>query len=80
MPATIQVIDDSSVPPDIDHQHDGALVLAARQDLAAFEPLYRRYAECVYRYCLRRLDDPDRAVGTTGAIFNCQAAPALPGV
>lgn len=48
---------------------DATLVLAARHDLAAFEPLYRAYADRVYRYCLRRLDDPDRAADATSAIF-----------
>lgn len=48
---------------------DAALVVAARTDLAAFEPLYRAYADRVYRYCLRRLDDPDRAADATSAIF-----------
>ncbi|HET9660350.1 MAG TPA: sigma-70 family RNA polymerase sigma factor [Thermomicrobiales bacterium] len=69
MPATIQAFEDSSAPPESGAQPDGALVLAARQDLAAFEALYRRYAERVYRYCLRRLDDPERAADTTSAIF-----------
>lgn len=48
---------------------DAGLVIAARADLAAFEPLYRAYADRVYRYCLRRLDDPDRAADATSAIF-----------
>jgi RNA polymerase sigma-70 factor (ECF subfamily) len=48
---------------------DAVLVLTARQDLSAFEPLYRRYADGVYRYCVRRLDDPDRAADATSAIF-----------
>ncbi len=38
-------------------------------DLAAFEPLYRRYADRVYRYCIRRLDDRERAADATSAIF-----------
>lgn len=48
---------------------DAVDVLAARQNLSAFEPLYRRYAESVYRYCVRRLDDPERAADATSAIF-----------
>jgi RNA polymerase sigma factor (sigma-70 family) len=48
---------------------DAAMVLAARENLAAFEPLYRAYADRVYRYCLRRLDDPDRAADATSTIF-----------
>lgn len=69
MPATIQLIEDGTPRSESGDQHDSALVVAARQDLAAFETLYRRYAERVYRYCLRRLDDPDRAADTTSAIF-----------
>ncbi len=48
---------------------DAAAVTAARNDLAAFEPLYRAYADRVYRYCLRRLNDPDRAADATSAVF-----------
>ncbi len=48
---------------------DAEEVLAAREDLSAFEPLYRRYADSVYRYCARRLDDPERAADATSAIF-----------
>jgi RNA polymerase sigma factor (sigma-70 family) len=69
MPATLQAIEDGSTHSDGDERHDSDLVLAARQDLAAFEPLYRRYADRVYRYCLRRLDEPDRAADATSAIF-----------
>lgn len=50
-------------------QRDAADVLAARHDLAAFAPLYRRYADSVYRYCVRRLDDPERAADATSTIF-----------
>lgn len=52
-----------------DPEADAAIVLAARSDLAAFEPLYRRYADRVYRYCIRRLGDPERAADATSAIF-----------
>ena len=69
MPATLQAIEEGSTRSDGDERHDSDLVLAARQDLAAFEPLYRRYADRVYRYCLRRLDEPDRAADATSAIF-----------
>ncbi len=48
---------------------DAVQVLAARQNLSAFEPLYRRYADGVYRYCARRLDDPERAADATSAVF-----------
>jgi RNA polymerase sigma factor (sigma-70 family) len=52
-----------------DPESDASIVLAARSDLAAFEPLYRRYADRVYRYCIRRLGDPERASDATSAIF-----------
>jgi RNA polymerase sigma-70 factor (ECF subfamily) len=52
-----------------DSHPDAALVLAAQSDLVAFEPLYRAYADCIYRYCLRRLDDPERAADATSTIF-----------
>lgn len=48
---------------------DAELVRAAVLDLAAFEPLYRRYADRVYRYCIRRLNDSERAADATSAIF-----------
>lgn len=48
---------------------DAELVRAAVLDLADFEPLYRRYAERVYRYCIRRLDDRERAADATSSIF-----------
>jgi RNA polymerase sigma-70 factor (ECF subfamily) len=69
MPVTIQAIEQSAVRPVGEPEHDRDLVLAARQDLAAFEALYIRYADRVYRYCLRRLNDPDHAADTTSAIF-----------
>lgn len=48
---------------------EAALVLAAQYDLSHFEPLYRAYSDRVYRYCLRRLDDPDQAADATSTIF-----------
>lgn len=52
-----------------DPESDAALVLSARNDLRAFEPIYRRYADRVYRYCLRRLGDPERASDATSVVF-----------
>lgn len=69
MPATIQAIDMSETEGAAWSPPDSALVLAARDDLSAFELLYRRYADRVYRYCLRRLSDPDRAADATSVIF-----------
>ena len=46
-----------------------ALVERAQAERAAFEPLYRRYADPVYRYCYRRLGDPEAAADATGQVF-----------
>lgn len=61
--------DNSLIPIEPDPETDAALVLAARRNLTAFEPLYRRYADRVYRYCYRRLGDHDRAADATSTIF-----------
>jgi RNA polymerase sigma factor (sigma-70 family) len=63
------VADNLPVRAEHDPEADASIVLAARLDLAAFEPLYRRYADRIYRYCIRRLGDPDRASDATSAIF-----------
>ncbi len=57
---------------------DDALVRAAQRDRQAFAPLYARYAEPVYRYCYRRLGDPDAAADTASQVF-AKALIALPG-
>lgn len=48
---------------------DAALIARAKNDPAAFEPLYRRYVDPVYRYSLRQLGDPDAAADATSLIF-----------
>ena len=48
---------------------DEELVTAAQVDRTAFAPLYRRYADPVYRYCLRRLRARDAAEDVAAAIF-----------
>lgn len=63
------------IPDDTDA--DSALVAAAQRDPAAFEALYARYVRAVYRYCARRLDDPDAAADATAAVFE-RAWVALP--
>lgn len=50
-------------------QQEQAEVRAAQSNRAAFAPLYERYADAVYRYCLRRLSDPEHAADTTAEIF-----------
>lgn len=66
-----QTVATDNLPADIasDPESDAALVLSARNDLRAFEPLYRRYADRVYRYCIRRLGDPERASDATSVVF-----------
>jgi RNA polymerase sigma-70 factor (ECF subfamily) len=46
-------------------------------DPQAFAPLYRTYVDPVYRYCYRRVSDPDRAADLTATIFT-RALEALP--
>jgi RNA polymerase sigma-70 factor, ECF subfamily len=48
---------------------DDQLVAAAQQALPAFEHLYRRYVNDVYRFCLRRLDSETDAADATSAVF-----------
>ena len=59
-------------PPD-----EPALVERARHDVAAFAPLYARYADPVYRYCYRRLGTKEAAEDATSLIF-ANALAALP--
>ncbi|MCO5218616.1 MAG: sigma-70 family RNA polymerase sigma factor [Thermomicrobiales bacterium] len=44
-------------------------VRAAQRNRTAFAPLYERYVDAVYGYCLRRLGDPEVAADTTSDIF-----------
>lgn len=46
-----------------------AEITAAQQNRLAFAPLYERYADAVYGYCLRRLSDPEQAADTTAEVF-----------
>ena len=48
---------------------DDELVALAKRDRAAFGPLYDRYADLVYRYCLRRLGNRETAEDATGQTF-----------
>jgi len=56
---------------------DEVLVLAAKRQRAAFTPLYLRYVDPIYRYCLRRLGSPEAAEDATAHIFT-NALAALP--
>jgi RNA polymerase sigma-70 factor, ECF subfamily len=66
LPARLQIVD-----------VDADLIAAAREDRAAFAPLYRRYVDPVYRYCLRRLGSKEAAEDATALIFEKVLA-ALP--
>lgn len=46
-----------------------AEVRAAQRNRVDFAPLYERYADAIYGYCLRRLSDPDQAADTTAEVF-----------
>ena len=56
---------------------DAALVAAAKRERSAFAPLYQRYADPVYRYCLRRLGSKEAAEDATAQVF-MKALAALP--
>jgi len=51
------------------HFGDAELAAAAKLDRAAFAPLYRRYADPVYRYAFRRLRDREDAEDATTQTF-----------
>jgi RNA polymerase sigma-70 factor (ECF subfamily) len=48
---------------------EAELVARAQRDPRAFAPLYDRYAEPVYRYCHRRLGEPEAAADVTALVF-----------
>lgn len=48
---------------------EDAWIVAARHDPAAFAPLYERYALPVYRFCYRKVGDPEIANDLTSQIF-----------
>ena len=50
---------------------EAAWIEAARTDPRAFAPLYDRYAEPIYRFCYRKVGDPDIANDLTAQIFTC---------
>jgi RNA polymerase sigma-70 factor (ECF subfamily) len=56
---------------------ESAQVALAQVDPRAFAPLYVLYADPIYRYCYRRLGDPDAAADATSLIFS-RALAALP--
>lgn len=56
---------------------DAAFVTAAQRDLRAFAPLYEKYFDGVYGYCLRSLRDSEAAADATSQTF-AKAMKALP--
>lgn len=50
-------------------RQEQAEIRAAQHNRKAFAPLYERYADAVYGYCLRRLSDPEQAADTTAEVF-----------
>ncbi len=63
---------------DVDPQRDRHLVERCQEgDATAFDELYSRYRDRLYRFCLRRLRDPHEAEDTTQEAF-ARAWRALP--
>lgn len=56
---------------------EGYLVANAQRDPAAFQPLYERYVDQIYRYIYRRVGTHDEAEDLTSQTFQ-QALAALP--
>ena len=59
--------DEGASPADL--SADEACVRAAQSDLAAFAPLYDRYHDPIYGYCLRRLGTREAAGDATSLTF-----------
>ncbi len=62
----------SPSPPD-----EVGLIDRARHDPAAFAPLYDHYFDPIYRYCHRRLGNPEDAADATSLVF-ARTLAALP--
>jgi RNA polymerase sigma-70 factor (ECF subfamily) len=50
-------------------EEESRLMTLAQHDPLAFEPLYERYVDRVYRYCLRRLGNAHEAEDLTSQVF-----------
>lgn len=68
---------DRDRPVESNDPGDLELIAAAVDDPRAFAPLYQRYVTPIYRYCYRRVADPDVAADLTATIFT-RALEALP--
>lgn len=60
-----------------EHEREAAWIKAAQADISAFEPLYVRYHDQIYRYLRTRLKSDDDAADLTHQVF-LQAMYALP--
>ena len=58
-------------------REEATQIALAQRDPRAFAPLYLHYADAVYRYCYRRLGDPEAAADATSLVFT-RALGALP--
>lgn len=65
------------VSPPMSLVNEGALVAAAKEDPAAFGPLYERYVDQIYRYVYRRVGNHAESEDLTAQTFQ-QALGALP--
>jgi RNA polymerase sigma-70 factor (ECF subfamily) len=63
--------------PELPVVDDETLVRRAKEDAAAFAPLYQRYVGPIYGYCLQRLGDRELAEDATSQVF-VQAIAGLP--
>jgi RNA polymerase sigma-70 factor (ECF subfamily) len=50
-------------------EEERLMILAAQRDRAAFEPLYQRYVEQIYAYCLSLTKNKELAEDVTAATF-----------
>jgi RNA polymerase sigma factor (sigma-70 family) len=64
-------------PPPAEWSSEREEISRAKREPAAFAPLYERYVDAVYTYCLRRIGNPDIAADMTAGVFT-RALAALP--
>jgi RNA polymerase sigma factor (sigma-70 family) len=76
--AALPLLAGTATPEPIAPCDEADTIARARNDPAAFAPLYERYVDAVYGYCRRRVSDPDRAADLTAQIFT-RALAAMPG-
>lgn len=62
--------DQSDVTADEIDEQDRRALFAAQHDLRAFAPIYQRYHQAIFGYCVRRLRDRDLAADATSLTFS----------